>query len=206
MNDQTILSSGGSSARLLVEEGILTGQQFTLSQDEAVFGRDSDLALTIQDPEISRRHARIRWQQGEYVLEDLGSTNGTMLNGVQIREPHVLKNGDRIGVGQTLLLFTSEAAPQPQPATYTPPPIEEPATFQGPPAQAAPPPAAAPVKKKSNCLLYGCGCLVILGLLLAILIVLALLVFPNEIQPFLNEYGVPIQLVMSTLSPVSLVV
>ena len=201
MNDQTILSTGWSPARLVVRQGTQAGQEFTLTQDAAILGRDAGLDISIQDPEMSRRHARISWQQGDYVLEDLGSTNGTMVNDVQIKEPCTLQTGDSIGVGQTVLEFVWQAGTPPQPVVYAPA-APEPPTFQAPPVAPSPGPAAAPgKKKKNNCLLYGCGCLVLLALLVAIVLVLVLLLMPDQIQPVFDEYGVPIRLVQSIVAP-----
>jgi len=64
-------------------------------------GRTGFSTLEIDDPSVSRRHARIyRTPEGEYILEDLGSTNGTMVNGIR-RKEHLLLPGDRIQFGRT---------------------------------------------------------------------------------------------------------
>jgi hypothetical protein len=114
-------SSAGSSekahARLVIERGRSVGKQFMLSSAESHIGRwDADggvfpdVDLDSDDPEakVSRRHARISLSDGKYVLEDLGSTNGTFVNrGKRLapgtRQP--LNDGDEIIVGKTFLRF-----------------------------------------------------------------------------------------------------
>jgi pSer/pThr/pTyr-binding forkhead associated (FHA) protein len=114
-------SSVGSSdkphARLVIERGKSIGKQFMLSAAESNIGRwDADggifpdIDLDSDDPEakVSRRHARITFNDGKYVLEDLGSTNGTFVNrGKRLapgtRQP--LSDGDEIIVGKTFLRF-----------------------------------------------------------------------------------------------------
>lgn len=116
------LSSAAASgekahARLVIERGKSVGKQFLLSSAESHIGRwDADggifpdVDLDSDDPEakVSRRHARITFNEGTYLLEDLGSTNGTFINrGKRLpkgtRQP--LKDGDEIIVGKTFLRF-----------------------------------------------------------------------------------------------------
>ncbi len=75
-----------------------------LSAQVVTIGRLPECEVVLRDPSASRRHAQIREQEGTYTLTDLGSTNGTMLNGqtVQARE---LTDGDRIRIGTTILEF-----------------------------------------------------------------------------------------------------
>jgi hypothetical protein len=107
----------GVHATLVIERGESVGTEFTLSAEESNIGRwDADngvfpdIDLDTHDPEakVSRRHARIRFQNGEYSIEDLGSTNGTFVNrGRRLipgnRQP--LSDGDEIIVGKTFLRF-----------------------------------------------------------------------------------------------------
>ena len=110
---------GGASvhATLVIERGISAGKKFPLSAQESNIGRwDADggvfpdVDLDTDDPEakVSRRHARISLRNGQYVIEDLGSTNGTFVNrGHRLAsgERHPLKDGDEIIVGKTFLRF-----------------------------------------------------------------------------------------------------
>ena len=104
-------------ARLVIERGKSIGKQFMLSSAESYIGRwDADggifpdVDLDSDDPEakVSRRHARITLNDGKYVLEDLGSTNGTFVNRGKRLSPGTrqpLKDGDEIIVGKTFLRF-----------------------------------------------------------------------------------------------------
>jgi pSer/pThr/pTyr-binding forkhead associated (FHA) protein len=71
---------------------------------ELVMGREPGLELQIDSPGVSRRHARLRMQEGGYLLEDLGSSNGTFVNGQRLAAPHILKPGDMIGLGLSVSL------------------------------------------------------------------------------------------------------
>jgi pSer/pThr/pTyr-binding forkhead associated (FHA) protein len=83
-----------------------------LDLDEAVVGREKGLAGSVADESVSRRHARITRRGDEFELEDLGSFNGTYIDGVPVRSC-VLYDGDTVQIGQTLYLFERilEAAP-----------------------------------------------------------------------------------------------
>ena len=104
-------------ARLVIEKGRSTGKQFMLSDVESQIGRwDADggifpdVDLDTDDPEakVSRRHARITLDNGQYFVEDLGSTNGTFINRGKRLPPgqrQALCDGDEIIVGKTFLRF-----------------------------------------------------------------------------------------------------
>jgi hypothetical protein len=104
-------------ACLVIERGRSAGKRFMLSELESQIGRwDADggifpdVDLDSEDPEakISRRHARITLKNGQYFLDDLGSTNGTFVNrGKRLKpgEPQLLSEGDEIIVGKTFLRF-----------------------------------------------------------------------------------------------------
>ncbi|MCO4769624.1 MAG: GGDEF domain-containing protein [Deltaproteobacteria bacterium] len=72
--------------------------------DEVVLGRDPN-QLLLRDPQISRRHARVFADTAVFFLEDLGSTNGTLLNGEPVVERKLLRNGDTIQLGHTTIKF-----------------------------------------------------------------------------------------------------
>jgi hypothetical protein len=105
------------TARLIIERGGRVGREFSVTGLETNIGRwdaDSgifpDIDLDEDDPEakISRRHARIINHNGQYFIEDLGSTNGTFVNRGRRLLPgkrHMLQSGDEIIVGKTFLKF-----------------------------------------------------------------------------------------------------
>lgn len=115
--DNNVSPAKPAGAKLVIEKGSSAGAEFNLSSDESQIGRwDADngifpdVDLDAFDPEakISRRHARIIFDGGKYMVEDLGSTNGTFVNrGRRLLPgtPHVLNDGDEIIVGKTFLRF-----------------------------------------------------------------------------------------------------
>lgn len=95
-----------SSFRLVLKSGPTAGQEFAFEIDEISIGRDVANAVVINDPEVSRRHARIFRQGINYVIEDLGSTNGTSVNNQRLVGPYILRSGEVVTFGEhTNLLF-----------------------------------------------------------------------------------------------------
>jgi pSer/pThr/pTyr-binding forkhead associated (FHA) protein len=94
------------TAVLVVTEGPMAGERVDLDS-ELVIGREG-VALTIEDSELSRRHAAIRPVEGGFEVEDLGSLNGTFVNGSRISGPTSVASGDSIKLGQSV--FTLEAS------------------------------------------------------------------------------------------------
>ncbi len=111
----TAIGGERPTASLIVRRGAEVGRTYALRADSTVIGRVEGATLVIEDSQISRSHAKISWVAGQYVIQDLNSTNGTLVNGVRITAPQPLANGDSIGVGQTLLAFqvTAPGAPAP---------------------------------------------------------------------------------------------
>lgn len=87
----------------LVEDGSVV-KEFPLDRDKMVIGRLEDSDVQISDPGASRRHAEVRRNGDDYVVVDLGSTNGTLVNESPISE-RALEEGDRITIGRTVLEF-----------------------------------------------------------------------------------------------------
>jgi pSer/pThr/pTyr-binding forkhead associated (FHA) protein len=88
---------------VLIEDGA-DAKAFPLERDVVVIGRLDDSDVVLPDPEISRRHAEVRRENGEFVLQDLGSTNGTLVNDEAVQE-RTLREGDRIAIGGSVLEF-----------------------------------------------------------------------------------------------------
>jgi pSer/pThr/pTyr-binding forkhead associated (FHA) protein/tRNA A-37 threonylcarbamoyl transferase component Bud32 len=112
--------------RLKVTAGNATGTEIEVD-DELLIGRMAEGEGRLgEDIEISRRHARIaRGEDGAYAVEDLGSTNGTIVNGHRIDKPELLYPGDTIEVGATKLVVQVTAGPPPA-STEVEPPAEPP--------------------------------------------------------------------------------
>ena len=93
---------------LLVLQGPDKGRRFELPDAPALLGRDSR-QIPLTDQTVSRRHAELVPNDGEWVLKDMGSVNGSYLNGVRVDNRRPLKLGDQIRVGRTLLVFGAQA-------------------------------------------------------------------------------------------------
>jgi hypothetical protein len=116
------------SFHLIMRSGPNPGKSHELTKSEIYIGRDIHNDVVINDAEVSRKHARVVMQAGGYVLEDLGSTNGTFVDGQRLMGPHVLRPNELIMLGENISLVfetsydadaTVVAAP-PQPAKSTP--------------------------------------------------------------------------------------
>lgn len=103
--------------KLTILEGPDTGQEFELKKSEIILGRDSTCDLVFSSPAVSRRHARVFFENGEFLLEDMGSRNGTIVNNERLSTPHILQDGDKFYLGSAIRLsFTAprQAADQTQ--------------------------------------------------------------------------------------------
>lgn len=91
-------------AHLTLMAGDRHGQRIPLTKPLTVLGRLDDCEIVLTDPASSRRHAQVSNSNGEFTLIDLGSTNGTAVNGTRVKQ-HLLQEGDRITIGQTTFEF-----------------------------------------------------------------------------------------------------
>ncbi len=89
---------------LTVRTGPHEGTVFELDKETVILGRDVTNDIVLSDAEVSRRHSRMTLSPQGYVLEDLGSTNGTFVNGERLTGPHLLDHGDQIGLSQKLVI------------------------------------------------------------------------------------------------------
>ncbi len=90
---------------LFVIQGRDQGTKFELEEGLSGLGRDSSNPIQLHDTEVSRRHAEVRREGPVLTLTDLGSSNGTYVNGRRVAS-HDLSSGDRVQIGGTLMLFT----------------------------------------------------------------------------------------------------
>lgn len=80
------------------------GDTFLINRD-IILGRGSGSSIVIKDTFASNQHARVFVRKGQYWLEDMGSTNGTFVNEIQVKQPVVLADGDRLRVGSVTFQF-----------------------------------------------------------------------------------------------------
>jgi hypothetical protein len=92
--------------QLTIAEGRDAGKEFVFEQDSVLIGRVSECDVVLYDNGVSRRHCRILLDGDRYVIEDLGSSNGTMVNGTRVSTQEVA-GGDQIKVGPVLFSFKS---------------------------------------------------------------------------------------------------
>jgi pSer/pThr/pTyr-binding forkhead associated (FHA) protein len=145
--------------QLTMRSGPNPGTVYALEGDQIGIGRDSANEITVNDAEVSRRHSQLSFQGGKYVLEDVGSTNGTFVNGQRLTGPRVLKSGEVVSLGEQIVfvyeavesdpgatVVSSRNMPEPKPAAAAPPP--PPQAYAGQVPDAGPPEVAPP--KKTN--------------------------------------------------------
>jgi hypothetical protein len=95
--------AAGPATRLVATQGPYAGQAFELTGDLMTIGRDAAQAIAlVNDMGVSRTHAQIIRQGDQTLIEDLGSTNGTYVNGVRISAPTPIKPGDTLQLGASL--------------------------------------------------------------------------------------------------------
>jgi pSer/pThr/pTyr-binding forkhead associated (FHA) protein len=93
----------GSPRSLVVTAGALKGTSLDLAQEQITLGRANDATLVLNDDYASSRHARIFPQDGQWIVEDLGSTNGTYLDRQKVTRPMPVPVGVPIRIGKTVL-------------------------------------------------------------------------------------------------------
>ncbi len=107
------MSDGGYALKFI--SGKYQGGEFPLRPDrQLIIGRSSELDMVLVEDMVSRKHAKISWQAGKPTIEDLGSTNGTFVNGEKILKPSRIKEGDRILIGTSILKLIVQGANSPE--------------------------------------------------------------------------------------------
>jgi len=190
--------------QLVMKTGPAPGKVYSLDKSEILIGREAGSDVFVNDEEVSRQHAHLTSQFGDYVLVDLGSTNGTFVNGQRATGQRILKPGDTLLLGESVSLTFEEVSFDPN-ATQISQPIPEaepePPDYETPTLQEAQYPASSPptyagqvpesplqplVPEESSprrtWLWAGCGCAVVL---------VCILVGSAYVFDFLDLYCVP---------------
>ncbi|MBX3000663.1 MAG: FHA domain-containing protein [Caldilineaceae bacterium] len=98
-NGASLVAPQRESAMLILRQGSEAGRRWVLSRTAPLnIGRHSDCDITLPDRQVSRSHARIFWREDGYFIEDLGSKNGTHVNGQEVAVPVRLEDGDELQV------------------------------------------------------------------------------------------------------------
>jgi hypothetical protein len=87
---------------------LVDGRRMLIGPGGATIGRSRQCDITLEDPNISRQHAEVRPRGGSWILTDLGSTNGSRLNGHPVERSEVVRPGDEIELGATIMRFELE--------------------------------------------------------------------------------------------------
>ena len=104
----------GESPMLMMKAGAATGQKWAIEKDVVVIGREESCDVALPERPVSRQHAEIRRDGNRHLLRDLGSKNGTFLNGQEIDGPVPLQDGDEIQIAlRVKLLFVGVDATVP---------------------------------------------------------------------------------------------
>ena len=150
--------------QIVMRAGPTPGKVFPVSSESFTIGREPGNGIVINDAEISRKHARMVQVGTTYTIEDLGSTNGTFVNGVRLSAPHSLRPNEVIAFGEqisvvfeavvvsdpnaTMLHTAKPSTPAPAPAPVSQPVSQPIPSFAGQ-VPAGPEPVAAAPKKRS---------------------------------------------------------
>jgi hypothetical protein len=129
-------------AQIIGLRGEQANKSFALGDTPFTFGRNSDNTIVFAGGRASRRHAEIRRVGADYVLADLGSSNGTMVNGQRLTAPHQLRHGDTFEIGDDAFRFDAPAPAVDKTLVVAPAVLSAPPTEPAPPQSYQPPPAA----------------------------------------------------------------
>lgn len=126
--------------QLTMQAGPNPGKVFPLDKAEISIGRDENRDIFILDSGVSRKHARLTMQGNVYTLEDLGSTNGTFVNGQRLTAPKVLQPNDVILLGDKVRLLIELKQYDPEATVQAVAPVIPPSAPPRPVPQPPPPP------------------------------------------------------------------
>jgi pSer/pThr/pTyr-binding forkhead associated (FHA) protein len=158
-----------SASTLVGQTGRFAGQEYELLRPSLIIGRGGDCDLVFDDPRISRHHARLSWQAEHWFVEDLGSTNGTMVNGISVTgQGYLLNPGGLLSLGGVVFQLQSGTLND----TLVAPPPRSQAMAEAGPSQPSPA-SQAQVSGgggTASCLTYSGATILIAGLILLALV------------------------------------
>jgi len=96
--------------RLITNSGPDTGNEYIIRKQTTLIGRNESCDVVVADPLVSRRHCQISWDGVYCTLEDLGSTNGTLVNGQLLTSAYALRPGDKLQVADVVFRFADPQA------------------------------------------------------------------------------------------------
>jgi hypothetical protein len=187
-------------AELVVERGEEAGRVIPLAGPAVVIGRGGVTAgerVALAEADVSRQHARMEWGVQGWTVTDLGSTNGTQVNGERLapHEPHALRPGDRLGLGgATLVLRRAEGGEPPQAR------VERAGSSQ-PRAEGAEAasPRAGRARGRPRPAVLAVGALVLVLVLAGLVVLLVVLLRPDSSAVVTPTVGNPMEQVMTAL-------
>jgi pSer/pThr/pTyr-binding forkhead associated (FHA) protein len=177
--DATLPGGGQPPIRLRMQLGPAIGQAYTMVGNRLTIGRAQDNDVVLDDPQVSRYHARVIRQGDEIIVEDLGSTNGTLVNGRRIVGPRVLQPTETIAVGASV--FSVEGFPAPT-TVGVPPYRERVQQPSGTPPSSGPPPTSQPEGTPWLAVGWVGGLLIVVIIILTLAGLTAWLLTRNRVQ------------------------
>lgn len=126
--------------QLTMRAGPTPGRIISLGMGEITIGRETTNTVAISDPEVSRRHAQLSFQNNYYILEDLNSTNGTFVNGRRLVGQYVLQPGDVVNLGENVSLVFDTGPFDPDATQISPTSFPQSDELSAPPATPPPQP------------------------------------------------------------------
>jgi hypothetical protein len=179
MNPQDTISEGPPpNARLVAQQGPEQGQTFAIPRAGLLVGRTPECDVALKDSQVSRQHARLSWRGSRLIIEDLGSANGTLVNGMPISQPFMLSEHDRLQLGDSVFVVQGLMSRELTPTVRN----LDAAAAAAPRVQ--PPPAHPPAKPQQGILSWlALAGLPFIGVIIVGLLVLAAVWYYNQPNP-----------------------
>jgi pSer/pThr/pTyr-binding forkhead associated (FHA) protein len=138
------------AASLTISRGAGAGRRLNIGAAPVTIGREVQCDVHVDNTWVSRQHARLAWTGTQYIVEDLGSINGTYVNGERVGAPRALQSGDRLQLGEEVELVFEVRVPAPLEGRSDPPGMApSPRGEAGLPRAQAPPSRKSPVQEGS---------------------------------------------------------